>query len=64
MSGGGWGGMKNPVSPDAPFAGESQMVQVLAGGGTRLSAHVGVIAALNEMQTRFHDICWCFGGEL
>ncbi len=40
------------------------IVPVLAGGGTRLPAHVGVIAALDELQVRFSHIVGVSGGSI
>jgi len=40
------------------------IVPVLAGGGTRLPAHVGVIAALEEIQVKYDHIVGVSGGSI
>lgn len=40
------------------------MVPVLAGGGTRLAAHIGVITALDELNARFNHVVGVSGGSI
>lgn len=40
------------------------IVPVLAGGGTRLSAHIGVLTALDEMDLHFHTLVGVSGGSI
>lgn len=46
----------------APFP--QRIVPVLAGGGTRLPAHVGVLAALHDMQYDYRHIVGVSGGSV
>lgn len=41
-----------------------KMVPILAGGGTRLPAHLGVLHALNELQIKFDNIVGVSGGSI
>ncbi len=41
-----------------------RIVPVLAGGGARLSAHIGVLAALEELQLQFNHIVGVSGGSI
>ena len=41
-----------------------QMVPVLAGGGTRLAAHVGVLAALGDLGVRYQRLVGVSGGSI
>lgn len=51
---------------EARLDGQSDLpiVPVLAGGGTRLPAHVGVIAALDELKVKFDHIVGVSGGSI
>ena len=40
------------------------LVPVLAGGGTRLAAHVGVLAALDDLGVRYARIVGVSGGSI
>lgn len=41
-----------------------KMVPILAGGGTRLPAHLGVLHALSELQIKFDNIVGVSGGSI
>ncbi|MBL4900312.1 MAG: patatin-like phospholipase family protein [Colwellia sp.] len=41
-----------------------RIVPILAGGGTRLPAHLGVLHALNELQIEFNNIVGVSGGSI
>ena len=43
---------------------ELRLVPVLAGGGTRLPAHVGVLAALDELGIRYTQLVATSGGSI
>ncbi|OMH25657.1 patatin-like phospholipase family protein [Motiliproteus sp. MSK22-1] len=43
---------------------ERSMVPVLAGGGSRLSAHIGVLTALQELDIEFSDLVGVSGGSI
>ena len=45
-------------------SGTSMMVPVLAGGGSRLPAHIGVLAALQELKIEFPDLVGVSGGSI
>lgn len=47
-----------------PHSHPQRIVPVLAGGGTRLPAHVGVLAALHELGIRYDHIVGVSGGGL
>ena len=40
------------------------LVPVLAGGGTRLAAHIGILAALNEADITFDHLVGVSGGSI
>lgn len=42
----------------------AHLVPILAGGGTRLPAHVGILAALDELGVRFHHLVGVSGGSI
>lgn len=42
----------------------SKIVPVLAGGGSRLTAHIGVLAAIESMEIRFDDLVGVSGGSI
>jgi len=56
--------MTNAAHSEQSFLAQQPIVPVLAGGGTRLPAHVGVIAALDELQVRFDHIVGVSGGSI
>ncbi len=45
-------------------ASSNKMVPVLAGGGTRLSAHIGVLAAIEELGIEFSNLVGVSGGSI
>ncbi|WOJ97190.1 patatin-like phospholipase family protein [Congregibacter brevis] len=44
--------------------GQEQIVPVLAGGGARLPAHIGILAALEELQIGFNQVVGVSGGSI
>ena len=42
----------------------ASIVPILAGGGTRLPAHIGVLQALNELQIDFSHLVGVSGGSI
>lgn len=56
--------MQSDLDIDSHGLGDRLIVPVLAGGGTRLPAHVGVIAALDELQVKFDHIVGVSGGSI
>ncbi|WP_072908610.1 patatin-like phospholipase family protein [Malonomonas rubra] len=56
--------MTNTEHSEQSFLAQQPIVPVLAGGGTRLPAHVGVIAALDELQVQFDHIVGVSGGSI
>jgi NTE family protein len=42
----------------------AQIVPILAGGGTRLPAHIGILKALEELNIEFDDIVGVSGGSI
>jgi NTE family protein len=52
---------------DQPMSGSAQpltVVPVLAGGGTRLSAHIGALQALQDLNIRYQHIVGVSGGSI
>jgi len=56
--------MQSPAGTEPQGITDSMMVPVLAGGGTRLPAHVGAIAALDELKIGFNHIVGVSGGSI
>ncbi|MFK8043550.1 patatin-like phospholipase family protein [Congregibacter sp.] len=44
--------------------GQEQIVPVLAGGGARLPAHIGILAALEELKIGFNQVVGVSGGSI
>ena len=53
-----------PAKLESPRTSGLYLVPVLAGGGTRLAAHVGVLAALDDLQVRYARIVGVSGGSI
>ena len=51
------------MSEPSPISGQ-YLVPVLAGGGTRLAAHVGVLAALGDLGARYQRLVGVSGGSI
>ncbi|MCM2679193.1 patatin-like phospholipase family protein [Echinimonas agarilytica] len=47
-----------------PKSESNSLVPIFAGGGTRLPAHIGILAALNEMNIKFDRIVGVSGGSI
>lgn len=47
-----------------PSIGRRQLVPILAGGGTRLAAHVGVLQALTDLDIEYQHIVGVSGGSI
>ncbi|WP_421862750.1 patatin-like phospholipase family protein [Motiliproteus sp.] len=43
---------------------DTRIVPILAGGGTRLSAHIGILTALQELQLEFDHLVGVSGGSI
>ena len=56
--------MQNPAEKTVNNVVPTSMVPVLAGGGTRLPAHVGVVAALDELHVGYDHIVGVSGGSI
>lgn len=52
------------VPNDLLRAGITQIVPIFSGGGTRLSAHIGIIKALNDMHIGFDTLVGVSGGSI
>ena len=50
--------------PGHSFKLPDSIVPVLAGGGTRLPAHIGVLKALNDIELNFHQLVGVSGGSI
>lgn len=53
-----------PTAPDHPAPLRQRIVPILAGGGTRLPAHVGVLSALDDMGIGFEHMVGVSGGSV
>ena len=52
------------VPNDLLRPGITQIVPIFSGGGTRLSAHIGIIKALNDMHIGFDTLVGVSGGSI
>ncbi|GAA0857953.1 patatin-like phospholipase family protein [Aliiglaciecola litoralis] len=50
--------------PESKHNATPQIVPIFSGGGTRLTAHVGILHALNEMNIQFNHVVGISGGSI